>query len=118
MLALVAFVFCSCAKNPPKKTYSKKIIFKSKKLRFYDSSFVSVYDDYIQLDVLNSANGVFSLKVYKDKVCQNSFKCVSAKKFNKEYLADGLSDDFLYNLLSKPNAHFEDKKRNILIKIF
>ncbi len=117
-IALTALMLISCAKNQPIKTYSKKIILKTKKLKFYDSSFVSVYDDYIHLEVFNSANIVLSLKVYKDKICKSAFKCVSSKKFNEEYLADGLRDDFLYNLLSKDKVSFEDKKRNILIKIF
>ncbi|PIF04052.1 MAG: hypothetical protein CSA86_03730 [Arcobacter sp.] len=86
-------------------------------MKFYDKGFISYYDKYIQLQLFNVGNLILDLSIYKDKVCESTFKCISAKQFNSKYLNSSYSDDFLYTLFSKKNIYFKDKKNHILIKV-
>jgi hypothetical protein len=120
LILIIILLFSSCASQKPINTYSKKIIFKSKKLKFYDVSFVSIYKNYLKLEVFNSANLILTLKIYKNEICKDSFRCVSAKEFNKQYFGanSNYPDSFLYDLFLQKNANFRDKKNKVLIKIF
>ena len=116
---IAILAFSSCAnKQVALKTYSKNILFKSKKIKFYDTSFVTIYQDHIHLEVFNSANLVLTLKIFKDKICRDNFRCTSSKEFNKEYFGANYPTSFLYDIFLQQKASFKDKQRNIIIKIF
>jgi len=86
-------------------------------MKFYDRGFLNYYDDYIHLQILNIGVVVLDLRVYKHKICKSKFRCMESKEFNKLYLSDGYDKEFLYNLLSRKNIKFKDKKNHILIKV-
>jgi hypothetical protein len=113
----VVLVFTSCSIKEPILTSSHTVIFKTPQLKFYDKGFITLYEDKIHLQIFQVGNIVLDLKVYKDKVCQSTLKCISAKEFNKKYLHNSYKDDFLYNLFLQKKIYFKDKINNILIKV-
>ena len=117
LFILVGSLFVGCSYKNPIKTYSTTIIFKTPKMKFYDRGFVKIYDDYINLQILNLGKVILNLNIYKDTICQNDFKCMSAKEFNKIYLSSQYDDDFLYKLFLKQPIYFKDKQNHILIKV-
>ena len=86
-------------------------------MKFYDKGFISSYKDYIHLQVFEVGHVALDLKIYKDEVCQSTFKCINSKEFNKKYLHRSYEEDFLYNLFTQQKIYFKDKKNNILIKV-
>ena len=97
---------------------SATILFKTPNMKFYDKGFVTKYDDHIDLQIFNAGTLVLKLLIYKDEICQNSFKCIDSKQFNKEYLSTKYNNDFLYNLFLEEKVYFRDNKNHILIKVF
>jgi hypothetical protein len=114
---LAIFLLGGCAIKKPIQTKSATILFKTPKLKFYDKGFIKRYDDYIDLNILNAGQSVFALKIYKDEICQSSFKCLNSKTFNKEFLNESYPEDFLYKLFLKSKVYFKDKKNRVLIKV-
>lgn len=86
-------------------------------MKFYDKGFIVHYDDYIHLQIFNLGNIVLDLKIYKNKICQGTLRCMNSKKFNEKYLNKNYADDFMYKLFKKDKVYFKDKENNILIKI-
>jgi hypothetical protein len=110
-------LFYGCSIKQPNKSESLTIVFKTPAMKFYDRGFLNYYDDYIHLQILNIGVVVLDLRVYKHKICKSRFRCMKSKEFNKLYLSDGYDKEFLYNLLSRKNIKFKDKKNHILIKV-
>jgi hypothetical protein len=110
-------IFIGCASKQPIKSISSTILFKTKNMKFYDSGFVNIYDNYVDMQIFNSGVVALHLKVYKDQVCSSTFKCMGAKQFNQTYLDKSYKDSFLYNLLRKDKIYFKDKKAKVLIKV-
>lgn len=111
------YFFSGCSTKQPIKTSTATIVFKTPTLKFYDKGFIQKYEDYINLNILNAGNSVFNLDIYKDEVCQSTFKCISSSEFNKKYLDNKYEKDFLYNLFSQKKIYFKDRTNNILIKV-
>lgn len=86
-------------------------------MKYHDNGFIVYYNNYVHLQLLNIGNVILDLSIYKDKICKGTFRCISSKKFNKEYINSAYSDDFLYNLFTSTNIYFKDKKNKILIKV-
>ena len=86
-------------------------------MKFYDKGFITKYKDNIHLQIFNAGQVVLNLKIYKDKICQSTFKCIGPKEFNAKYFHKSYKDDFLYNLFSQNKIYFKDKKNKILIKV-
>jgi len=107
----------SCAYLQPHKSISSTIIIKTPTLKFYDTGFISYYDDYIHLQLLSVGNTLFDISIYKEKICESTFKCIPSSQFNQKYLDISYKDDFLYNLLQKKRIYFKDIKKKILIKV-
>jgi hypothetical protein len=114
---VIAFFIIGCSTKQPVRSSSHTVIFKTPAMKFYDKGFITKYDDHINLTVYNIGQLVLYLDIYKDKVCQSTFKCMEAKEFNLTYLHNSYKDDFLYNLFSKNKIYHKDKKNNILIKV-
>jgi len=118
ILFLVLVVFLSsCTYKNVKLTTSATIIFKTKQMKFYDKGFITKYNNYTNVQIYNSGSLALNLNIYKNSVCKSTFKCMSSKQFNKEFLSSSYSDDFLYDLFNKKNIYFKDKQNNIFIKV-
>ena len=97
-IAFFVFLFVGCSYKQPQLKQSATIIFKTPMMKFYDKGFVTHYDKYIHLQVLNLGKVVLDLEIYKDKICEGVFQCIGSKEFNIKYLSDKYEDDFMYNL--------------------
>jgi len=111
------FLFVGCSYKQPQLKQSATIIFKTPLMKFYDKGFVTHYDKYIHLQVLNLGKVVLDLEIYKNKICQGTFQCLSGKDFNAKYLNAKYEDNFMFELFSKNKVYFKDKKNKILIKV-
>jgi hypothetical protein len=116
-LILTSLFIGGCSFKTTIKSKSATIIFKTPKMKFYDKGFITKYDDYINLQIFNIGKLVLELNIYKNQICQNSFKCTNSKEFNSKYFNKLYQDDFLYNLFSKNKIYFKDKENHILIKV-
>ena len=86
---------------------------------FYDKGFITYYDDHIVVEILNAGNSVLKLIIYDDKICRDTFMCLSSNEFNTKYINKDYKKDFLKQLFSKKDkvVKFKDKKNHIIIKI-
>ena len=116
IISIVSILITGCL-NTPVVSKSAIIIFKTPSLKFYDRGFITTYDDHIHLQVYNAGQVGLNLLIYKDRICQTTFKCQDSKEFNKQYLSGNYSSDFLYTLFLKQKIYFKDKKNKILIKV-
>jgi len=98
---------------------SATILIKTPKLKFYDKGFISRYKNYTEVEILSAGTVVLKLKLYKDKICRDTFRCQNYKTFNKEFLSNEYKDIFIKELFEKneKNTIFRDRKNSILIKI-
>lgn len=98
---------------------SATILIKTPKLKFYDKGFISIYNNYTQVEVLSAGVTVLKLKMYDDKICKDTFACQDFKTFNKEFLSVDYKNTFIKELFEKKekNTVFRDTQNNILIKI-
>ena len=101
LLAFIILFFIGCSVKQPLRSTSSTIIIKSQTLKFYDKGFVNYYDDYINLQLFNIGTLVLDLFIYKNKICKGTLQCMSAEKFNAEYLSSSYRDQFLYELFMK-----------------
>ena len=118
-LILVLFLFIACAPKTPQLSKSATILIKTPKMKFYDKGFVSIFPFYTQLQVFSAGSLVLDLKVYEDRICKSTFKCLSPKAFNEEFLHSSYKEDFFKKLIEKKEKKIilRDKKNHILIKI-
>ncbi|MEA3315314.1 MAG: hypothetical protein U9Q30_05610, partial [Campylobacterota bacterium] len=100
-IIIYLFLFIGCSIKEPKKSESVVILLKTPLLKFYDKGFLTKYDDFIDLKIFTAGQLVLELKIYKDKVCKDSFRCVSSKEFNSIYFDSSYKNKFLYELFSK-----------------
>jgi len=114
---LFLYFFTGCSQKQPIKSHSAIILFKTPTMKFYDTGFILKYNDMIELNMLEAGNSVLHLKIYKNKICSSTFKCLTSKEFNKNYLNEKYNDNFLYNLFSKDKIYFKDKTNHIFIKV-
>ena len=117
LIIVLSIFFIGCASKTPIKTSSATIIFKTPAMKFYDKGFINKYENFIEVNILNLGKSVLYLKIYKDEICQNSFRCISSKEFNANYLNVNYNNDFLYNLFSKKYIYFKDKQNGVFIKV-
>jgi len=117
IIYIFSIVFIGCATKVPIKTSSATIIFKTPAIKFYDKGFINRYDDYIELNILNLGKSILNLKIYQNEVCQSTFKCMSSKEFNANYINQDYKDDFLYKLFLQKNIYFKDKQNGVFIKV-
>jgi len=113
----IIFFYTSCSFHQPSKTKSVVVVFKTPNMKFYDNGFVTYYKNYTHLQVFNVGKIVLNLEIYKNKICQSTFRCLNSTNFNKKYLNSSYKDEFLFNLFRKRNINFKDKKNKILIKV-
>jgi len=111
------FLFVGCSIKQPQKSNSVVVLLKTPLLKFHDKGFLTKYDDFIDLQIFTAGQLVLELKIYKDKICKDSFRCIDSKEFNSIYFDSSYKNDFLYELFNKEKIYFKDKKNKILIKI-
>jgi len=116
---LLIFIFTGCAIKQPVLSQSATILLKTPSMKFYDKGFISVYDTYTQVQIFSAGSLILNLEIYKDKICQSTFKCQSLTSFNAQNLDDTYEESFLKKLFDKQEKRvvFRDKKKKILIKI-
>jgi len=117
LFLLFILLITGCSYKQPTISKSSVVIFKTPLLKFYDKGFINTYDDHIHLQIFEVGQVVLDLLIYKDKICENSFKCMDAESFNAKYLDSSYKEDFLYNLFSQKNIYYKDKEHGILIKV-
>jgi len=110
-------IFIGCASKQPIKSKSAIVIFKTKNMKFYDKGFIDIFKNNIHLQIFNAGFLALDLHIYKDRICKSTFKCMSAKEFNKTYLVDSYADDFLYKLFKQNKIYHKDKQNKIFIKV-
>jgi len=116
-IALFIILFTGCAVKQLQQSKSAVVIFQTPLLKFYDKGFVDIYQDHINLQVFEIGQLALNLYVYKDKICQSRFECLSADMFNKKYLHYSYKKDFLYNLLLQEKIYHKDRENGIFIKV-
>jgi hypothetical protein len=114
---IFTFLLVGCASKQSIKTTSKVILIKTPTMKYHDSGFISYYDDYIHLQLLNIGNVVLDLSIYKKKICKSTFECIDSNEFNNKYFNHSYKSDFLYTLFKRKKIYFKDKKNKILIKV-
>jgi hypothetical protein len=126
LFAIFSFSGCS-SKSLPLKTTDNIILFKTKKLRFYDTGFIQYHKDFTKIEIFQASIPVLSLKLYEDRVCQSTFRCILNEAFNDEFLDssypsrflkdffDGKKIDILNTTYKKEvnRVYFKDKAHNI-----
>ena len=117
LLILFIALFSGCAVKNLQQSKSAVIIFQTPVFKFYDSGFVNIYKDHINLQVFEVGKLALNLYIYKDKICQSRFECLSSEVFNKKYLHHSYKKDFLYKLLLQKKIYHKDRKNGIFIKI-
>ncbi len=88
-------------------------------MKFYDKGFILKYKNYTQVQIFSTGIIVLNLKIYKNKICKDTFKCQDLKSFNKQYLHKSYSSNFIKKLFEQDKNYIvhRDKKNKILIKI-
>lgn len=109
----------SCSYKQPKQISSATILIKTPKLKFYDKGFITKYNNYTKVQILQAGVSVLSLDVYDNQICKDTFKCQTSKSFNKEFLHESYEEDFFKKLFDRneKNIIHKDRKNSILIKI-
>ena len=51
---------------------------------------------------------MLSLKIYEDRVCQSTFKCISSEAFNDEFLDKSYPNSFLKDFFSGKEIRLKD----------
>lgn len=111
--------FSACSFNQPKIVSSATILIKTPNLKYYDRGFISIYNNYTQVEILSAGTTILRLKMYKDRICRDTFECQTFSSFNKEFLSSEYKDTFIKELFEKREKKtlFRDEKNRILIKI-
>lgn len=117
ILFIFSFNTIGCSHKKPIVSKSTIIIFKTPIMKFYDKGFVTTYNDHIHLQIFNTGILALDLKIYSDKICQSTFKCIDSDKFNNQYLSNKYPTDFLYKLFIQDKIYYKDKINNIFIKV-
>ena len=117
ILLFITIFFIGCSTKQPIKSQSSVILFKTPTMKFYDSGFITKYDNHFHLQIFNVGQLILNLEIYQDKICKGTLQCMSVKDFNSKYFHSTYKDDFLYNPFLQENIYFKDKKNNILIKV-
>lgn len=114
---IISFVFIGCGSKQPIHSKSALVVFKTPFMKFYDKGFITKYNNHIHLQIFSAGTTVLDIKVYKDKVCQSTFKCLNGTDFNLKHFNSNYPSNFLYDLFTKEKIYFKDKEKGILIKV-
>ena len=121
MIVFSIFIFTGCfsTNQPQLNSSSATILIKTPQMKFYDKGFIYKYKDYTQVQIFSAGTAVLDMKIYEDKVCRTTFKCLDLKTFNKENLSSSYADNFLKELFERNEKEVihRDKTNDILIKI-
>ncbi|AXH16186.1 hypothetical protein CP985_00305 [Malaciobacter mytili LMG 24559] len=88
-------------------------------MKFYDTGFITKYQDFTQVQIFTAGKSILNLKLYKQQVCSDTFSCLDYKSFNKQYLSSSYNEKFIKELFEKEDneINFKDRKNAILIKV-
>ncbi len=110
-------LFTGCIHKQPVFEKSATILIKTPTMKFYDKGFVTHYKDHTHLQIYNAGQSVLELKIYKDKICKDTFACQSLKSFNKDFLDASYEEDFLPKLFEQKQIDFNDTQHKIKIRV-
>lgn len=118
-IILINILFIGCSFTTPKTASSATILIKTPTMKFYDKGFINRYANYVEVQIYSAGQTVLDLKIYEDRVCKSTFKCITSLKFNEENLDKSYENDFLLKLFTRneKNYVFRDSKNRVLIKI-
>lgn len=117
LILFMVILFTGCSIKQPLKEQSATILIKTPTMKFYDKGFITHYQDHTHLQIYNAGQSVLELKIYKDKICKDTFACQSLKSFNKDFLHTSYEDDFLPKLFSEKSIDFKDTQHKITIRV-
>lgn len=117
LFSLILLFFGACSYKQPQTSKSATVIFYANGMKFYDSGFISQYNDKIHLTIYSFGKIAFDVDIYEDRICKSTFECISSKEFNTKYLHSSYDDKFLYTLFKSKKINFKDKQNNIKIKV-
>ena len=114
---LILLFFGACSYKQPQISKSATVIFYVNGMKFYDSGFISQYNDKIHLTIYSFGKIALDVDIYEDRICKSTFECISSKEFNTKYLHSSYNDNFLYTLFKSKKINFIDKQNQIKIKV-
>lgn len=117
LILIFIVLFTGCALKQPVKEQSATILIKTPTMKFYDKGFVTHYKDHTLVQIYNAGQSVLELKIYKDKICKDTFACQSLSSFNKDFLHESYEDDFLPELFKEKYINFKDRQHKITIRV-
>ncbi len=118
-LLLLILCLSSCSLKQNVSASSATILIKTPSLKFYDKGFITKFKNYTQVQIFQAGKTVLNLEIYKNRVCESTFKCKDLKTFNKEFLSSSYKKNFLKDLFDSEDKTviFRDRVNGILIKI-
>ena len=117
VLFSLLILFTGCIHKQPVFEKSATILIKTPTMKFYDKGFVTHYQDHTHLQIYNAGQSVLELKIYKDKICKDTFACQSLKAFNADFLDESYEEDFLPQLFGQKEIDFYDAQHRIKIRV-
>lgn len=117
LLFFIIIFFGACSYKQPQISKSATVVFYTNGMKFYDSGFVTKFDDKVHLSIYSFGKIALDIDIYEDRVCKTTFECMSSKEFNTKYLHSSYKDDFLYTLFQSEKINFKDKQNQIKIKV-
>lgn len=82
----------------PNKIVKEHLVFKSKKIKYSDITYIYYYDDYVKLNIYSLSGEKFHFSIYDDEACQRF--CEKISKFYKNEFGVIYRSDTLYNVLN------------------
>jgi hypothetical protein len=115
---LLLIIFSGCYVKP--KIYNSNsylFLFKSKSIKFYDTSYVLFGKNFLEVNVYNLANKVASITIREDKICLEHI-CYSKHEFNSRFLTPFYNDELLENIIQfKPIYSGLNLEKNDMLSI-
>jgi hypothetical protein len=100
LFASLVFILNSCVGAMPeyKNSKSSYIVFKTRQFAYADMGFVAKADDEVKVEIYSSGQALVRLRITPTQVCMTKIKCMSAERFNKEYLGANYPKDTLFRV--------------------
>jgi hypothetical protein len=73
-------------------------LFKSNQIKFYDTSYVLLGDDFMEINVFNTAKQIASITIWDESICLDSL-CLDKHSFNTKFLNRNYPDNLLENII-------------------
>ena len=129
----IVLLFGGCTTKTPTKTQSALVTISTPSMKYNDLGFIKSYNDSVGLEIYSFGKALIDLRVYENKICSSTFKCMSSQQFVQEYIHPSYPKSFFNNIINfkelddmngisyqyekENNLYYRDKENKILIKI-